>query len=156
MLGSVAAAGFVLLLGRLLMARGGPTLLGGLAVLNVAAVVLGASGGFGGLFNFLVFPQIRCYNRVCVFIAFWSLLAVGLLIDRWAAGGRSRRAWLVAGGLLAFGVWDVTYERQAPAHATLQARHHAWRSGSCAAWKRRCRRGGWSSNSRRRRTPRSG
>jgi len=130
-LGTVAAAGFVLLLGRLLMARGGPTLLGGLAVLNVAAVVLGSSGGLGGLFNFLVFPQIRCYNRVCVFIAFWSLLAVGLLVDRWAAGGRPRRAWLVAGGLLVFGVWDVTNERQAAAHAALQARHHAWAGFVC-------------------------
>jgi hypothetical protein len=125
-LGTVGALGFVALLGRLLMARGGPTLLGGLAVLNVAAVVLGSSGGLGGLFNFLVFPQIRCYNRVCVFIAFWSLLAVGLLADRWAAGGRPRSLWLVAGGLLAFGVWDLTTERQAPRHPVLQARHHAW------------------------------
>jgi phosphoglycerol transferase len=130
-LGTVAAVGFVLLLGRLLTARGGPTLLGGLAVLNVAAVVLGSSGGLGGLFNFLVFPQIRCYNRVCVFIAFWSLLAVGLLVDRWAAGGRHRRAWLVAGGLLVFGVWDVTNERQAPAHAALRAQQHAWAGFVC-------------------------
>jgi phosphoglycerol transferase len=125
-LGTVGAVGFLLLLGRLLMARGGPTLLGGLAVLNVAAVVLAASGGLGGLFNFLVFPQIRCYNRVCVFIAFWSLLAVGVLVDRWAAGGRPRRAWIAATVLLAFGLWDVTSEHQAPRHSVLQARHHAW------------------------------
>jgi phosphoglycerol transferase len=125
-LGTVGAVGFVLLLGRLLMARGGPTLLAGLAVLNVAAVVLGSSGGLGGLFNFLVFPQIRCYNRVSVFIAFWSLLAIGFVVDRWAAGARPRRVWAAAAILLAFGLWDVTSEHQAPRHSVLQARHHAW------------------------------
>ena len=130
-LGAVGAVGFVLLLGRLLVARGGPTLLGGLAVLNVSAVVLGSAGGLGGLFNYLVFPQIRCYNRVCVFIACWSLLAVGLLLDRWLAGGRRRRAWLVAGALLAFGVWDLTTTRQAPRHSAFQARHHAWSGFVC-------------------------
>lgn len=125
-LGAVGTVGFILLFGRLLVARGGPTLLGGLAVLNVAAVVLASSGGLGGLFNYLVFPQMRCYNRVCVFIAFWSLLAIGLWVDRWATGGRPRRLWLAAGALLVFGVWDVTTVRQAPPHKELQARHHAW------------------------------
>src|SRR5262245_5282043 len=86
-LGIVGVTGFLILLGRLLLFRNGPTLMSGLSILNVSAVLLGASGGFGGLFNFLVFPQIRCYNRVCVFIAFWSLLALGLLVDRWAARG---------------------------------------------------------------------
>jgi phosphoglycerol transferase len=125
-LGFVAAGGFLLLFGRLLVARDGPTLLGGLAVLNVAAVVLGSSGGFGGLFNFLVFSQIRCYNRVCIFIAFWSLLAVGLLVDRWAAGRRPRVVCVAALALMVFGVWDVTNERQAPHHAKLRADHAAW------------------------------
>ena len=85
-LGFVAAAGFVCSWAGSWWPAAGPTLLGGLAVLNVAAVALGSSGGLGGLFNFLVFPQIRCYNRVCIFIAFWSLLAVGA--SRRSLGGR--------------------------------------------------------------------
>ncbi|HKA06101.1 MAG TPA: hypothetical protein VKD71_02505 [Gemmataceae bacterium] len=125
-LGVVGVAGFVILLVRLLIARNGPSLLGGLAVLNLAALILGASGGLGGLFNFLVFPQIRCYNRVCVFVAFWCLLAVGLLVDRWAARGHSRRAWLAAAGLLFLGLWDVTSQRQAPHHSELQRKHECW------------------------------
>src|SRR5205823_1637784 len=123
-LGLVGVTGFVILLARLLMARSSMSLLGGLAALNVAALVLGASGGLGGLFNFLVFPQIRCYNRVCVFIAFWCLLAVGLLLDRWA--GPSRRVWLAAAGLLFLGLWDVTSQRQAPHHSELQRKHQCW------------------------------
>ncbi|HEX3152496.1 MAG TPA: hypothetical protein VHR66_30765 [Gemmataceae bacterium] len=125
-LGTIGTFGFFLLIGRLLVARGGPTLFGGLAVLNVAAVVLGSSGGFGGLFNYLVFPQMRCYNRVCIFIAFWSLLAFGLMVDRWAARGRARRTWIAGIALLVFGVADVTNEYQAPNHHELQAEHAAW------------------------------
>lgn len=125
-LGFVGVAGFIILLGRLLMARAGPTLLGGLSVLNVSALVLGASGGLGGLFNFLVYPQIRCYNRVCIFIAFWCLLAVAVLVDRWASRGHYRRAWIAAIGLLAFGLLDVTTLRQAPHHHELKANHVAW------------------------------
>jgi hypothetical protein len=99
--------------------------LSGLAVLNVSALLLGASGGLGGLFNFLVFAQIRCYNRVCVFIAFWSLLAIGLLLDRWL-GGRPIRLWLAAAFLLAFGLWDTTNQAQAPRHSAQTAQHVAW------------------------------
>src|SRR5262249_53758985 len=125
-LGIVGVTGFLILLGRLLLFRNGPTLMSGLSILNVSAVLLGASGGFGGLFNFLVFPQIRCYNRVCVFIAFWSLLAVGLLVDRWAARGWRGREMLVAAGLLLFGLWDTTSVHQAPRHSELRAQHAAW------------------------------
>src|SRR5262245_36754159 len=125
-LGTVGAIGFVVLLGRLLMARFGPTLLSGLAALNGAALVLGMSGGLGGLFNFLAFAQIRCYNRVCVFIAFWSLLAVGILIDRWAAHGWRGRGPLAAVALGLFGLWDITSIRQAPHHSELRAHHAAW------------------------------
>ncbi len=126
LLGFVGVAGFVVLCGRLLMPRAGTTLIGGLSALNIAAVVLGASGGLGGLFNFLVFPQMRCYNRVCVFVAFFCLLTVGLLVDKWAARGHRRRVWLAAAGLLLFGLWDLTSERQAPKHAELQKNHDAW------------------------------
>jgi hypothetical protein len=125
-LGTVGVVGFLVLLGRLLMVRGRPTLLSGLAALNGMALLLGASGGLGGLFNFLVFAQVRCYNRVCVFIAFWSLLAVGVLIDRWAARGWRGRGALAALALGLFGLWDITSIRQAPHHSELRAHHADW------------------------------
>lgn len=125
-LGTIGAIGFVVLLGRLLMPRHGPTLLSGLAALNGSALLLAMSGGLGGLFNFLAFAQIRCYNRVCVFIAFWSLLAVGVLIDRWAARGWRGRGPLAAFAIGLFGLWDVTSVRQAPHHSELRTHHAAW------------------------------
>ena len=125
-LGSVGALGFLILVFRLFLTREPPSLLGGLAMLNIAAVIVGASGGFGGLFNFLVFPQVRCYNRLSIFIAFWSLLTIGVLLDRWTRSGGSWQGWLIAIVIGGFGLLDVTSRRQAPSHLDLQQSHHIW------------------------------
>ncbi|HVK12789.1 MAG TPA: hypothetical protein VM597_28820, partial [Gemmataceae bacterium] len=50
-LGVVGVAGLVILLGRLLGGGGPARLEGGLAILTLSALLLGASGGFGSLFN---------------------------------------------------------------------------------------------------------
>ena len=52
-----------------------------LAVLNIAAILYATIGGFSSIFALLVSPQIRAPNRISVFIAFFSLLAVALLLD---------------------------------------------------------------------------
>ncbi len=62
--------------------------------MNIFSVLLATIGGFGSLFNFLVFAQIRCYNRLSIYIAMFSLFAAALLLDRfaawWLAAGRSK------------------------------------------------------------------
>jgi hypothetical protein len=55
-----------------------------LAVLNLAAVLLGTLGGFGSLFALLVTPQIRNYARINVLIGFLALFALVLLLERLA------------------------------------------------------------------------
>jgi phosphoglycerol transferase len=62
------------------------------ARLSVAALLLGTIGGFGSLLS-LVSPEIRAYNRISPFIAFFALAAVALWIDR-ATLARTR--WLRA------------------------------------------------------------
>jgi len=52
-----------------------------LSALNLSAVLLSTIGGFGTVFAYLVFPQIRAYNRISIFIAFFAILAVVLLLD---------------------------------------------------------------------------
>lgn len=111
-LGAVGSAGFLFLIGLLLCrtrARQGE-LVPALVALNIAAVLLATIGGFGSLFALLVTPQIRCYNRISVFIALFALFAVAILLDRarvwWQTHGH--RAWqfelalvlLTTGGLL--------------------------------------------------------
>jgi phosphoglycerol transferase len=85
-LGVVAAAGFLGLIGLLFVPRLGDGLRGAGTVvaasrLTLAAVLLATVGGFGSVFSLLVSPQIRAYNRISPFIAFFSLLAVALALD---------------------------------------------------------------------------
>lgn len=58
-----------------------PSLYKRLAVLNLSAVLLATVGGFGSLFALVVSPQIRTYNRISIFIAFFSLFAAALFLE---------------------------------------------------------------------------
>jgi phosphoglycerol transferase len=84
-----------------------------LSRLNITAVLAGTIGGFGALFNFLVFPEIRVYARICVYIAFFCLAAL-LSLLRWAeprvGGTRNKRLLFnfAAALLLLAGIWDLT------------------------------------------------
>lgn len=98
-LGVVGSIGFVLLLcwgGARIMGANArwlkqddQRLLSVAALLTLAATLLATIGGLGSLFAVLVSPQIRSLNRISVFIAFFSLLAVVLLLDR-GLGARLR------------------------------------------------------------------
>ncbi len=69
----------------------------------ILAIAVGTVGGLASLIEVFVTPDIRAWNRISVFIAFLSLLAVGLLLDscearsvarvaeRRSAGSRARR-----------------------------------------------------------------
>jgi len=76
--------------------------------LTLAAVLLATVGGFGSLFNLFVSAEIRAYSRLSPFIAFFSLVAVGLVAQRWY-GSTTRRSVLAPIGLclvFVFGIYD--------------------------------------------------
>jgi len=50
------------------------------AVLNVFMIILGCNGGIASLIAFIV-PFIRCYNRLSIFIAFYSLYIIVHYLD---------------------------------------------------------------------------
>jgi phosphoglycerol transferase len=106
-LGIVGTAGFLGLLVLLFIpdarSRVVP-LVHGASKLTLAALLLGTVGGFGVLFNLFVSPDIRAYNRISPFIAFFSLLAVVMTIDRLFRSPRACRA--VATVILVVGVAD--------------------------------------------------
>ena len=85
-LGAVGTAGFLGLLvllfapGAADRSRWGSTLLGA-SQLTLAALLLATIGGFGSLFSLLISPEIRAWNRITPFIAFFSLTAVALTMD---------------------------------------------------------------------------
>jgi phosphoglycerol transferase len=130
-LGLVGSAGFLILLGCLLVRSTNlPPLLNGLRILNVFAVLLGTIGGFGSLFNFLVYSQIRCYNRISIYVGFFALLAVAWLVGR-AFLAPSRPRWLKGLGCLVVGLgtvaglWDQTTASATPDYEQLSRAFHA-------------------------------
>jgi phosphoglycerol transferase len=90
-LGLIGSIGFLTLLGLLVYSafdlgrredKSTLNLLAHLSILNLSALLLGTIGGFGAIFNLLVSPQIRGYNRISVYIAFFSFFAVALTLER--------------------------------------------------------------------------
>jgi hypothetical protein len=109
-LGLIASIGFVILIGTLLVPSvrprtADPEVVAAAAGLTLALVLVGTIGGFGSLFSLLVSPEIRAYNRVCPFIAFFAWVAVALGLDAVSPQPRLWRAVLVL-AVLAFGIWD--------------------------------------------------
>jgi phosphoglycerol transferase len=97
-LGSVGVLGFLGLLGWLLVRKpdarhwaedGTGGLVSHLSILNLAAFLLATFGGIGALVALVITAKIRAYNRVSVFIAFFSLMAVALGLD-WLARNYAR------------------------------------------------------------------
>ena len=112
-LGLVGACGFLLLLA----AAGLPRILSWapalqpLALLNLAGFLVGTMGGLGSLFAYTVSPDIRCYYRICVYLAVFSFTAVLVAVDRLASRSHPARRRILhgaAGLAMALGILDVT------------------------------------------------
>jgi len=108
-LGLVGSVGFLALLGALLLPVGERRprrdLWRALAALNLLAVLIATTGGFGSLFAFVVTPNIRGYARMHVFVGFLGLFAAVLLLERLAR--RSARLGAVAcAAVVAIGLYD--------------------------------------------------
>ncbi len=88
----------------------------GAAAAGVAVcVVVGVTGGLSSLVRVFVTADIRAWNRLSVMIAFFSLIAVGLLLDE-ARGWLRARWWgTVAFSLLVVALLALTvYEETSP------------------------------------------
>ncbi len=93
-LGIFGSIGFLLLIGALFIKEsgreGGAVLLRNLGLLNLGGVLFATVGGFGTLFSLLISPKIRAYNRISIFIAFFSLFAFVMALD-WLADKAKER-----------------------------------------------------------------
>lgn len=104
-LGVVGSAGFLVLLVWLFVPRLDARLahgdtLAAASRLMLAAVLLATVGGLGSLFNLLVSPDIRAYNRISPFIAFFSFTAVALVLDDVVRSRRARAGVAIAVALV--------------------------------------------------------
>jgi phosphoglycerol transferase len=131
-LGAVGSLGFILLLLVLIFpfdlnARGVLKLS---AAFNIGCFLLATIGGYGTLFNYIVTPDIRAYNRIVVFVAFFAFLAVAWALEKGVkrlGPSAGARAMAIAGlALLLFlGVADQSSPAKIPKYAENAA---AWRS----------------------------
>lgn len=112
-LGLVASAGFLILCGVLFNSfasrkkqESREWIFADFLSLSVLVLVLtGTIGGFGGIFNFFVTPQVRCYNRVSIFIAGLSLIMIAVLLHKI----KRKQKWIfyiVCGFVLMIGLKD--------------------------------------------------
>ncbi len=102
-LGVIGGAGFVALLALALLPFRKQWPAGPLSALVLYLVFLGSIGAFGSIFNLIVTPQIRAYNRIVVFIGFLSVAAAFWWVDRFSltrTGRWTRRLRAPALGLL--------------------------------------------------------
>jgi len=128
-LGLVGTCGLFALLLTLFLSRtprGDLRLQGPLAKLNLAALLIGTTGGFGYLFALRVSPQIRGWARISIFIAFFSLMAVALLLEhvrrhRIKTTGARLLFKLGLGGILVAGIFDQMPQPLVPDHAAARA-----------------------------------
>ena len=100
----------------------------GLATLTITAILLATTGGFS-TFVAVIWPQIRAWNRLSVFIAFFSLTAVALLLG---LVERRLRGLVFAGVLavvLAVGVFDQTTKAYVPPYDAVKS---AWDADAAA------------------------
>ena len=130
-LGLIGSLGFVMLLLRVVgwkMQTRNASLFERLSVLNIAGVLLASIGGIGAVIA-LIFPHIRAYNRMSVYIALFSIFAVVLLLEQvWQKGARTtagRWGLSAAFGLIVFGgLFDQTTPQFIPpyeqSHADFQ------------------------------------
>jgi len=126
-LGFVGSIGFLALLAQLFFRRSeSNTLLADLSILNIFAVLLATIGGFGSLFALFASPAIRSYNRISVFIAFFSLLAVAIGIEwfyerRVKTGAARIVFYVVVGVMCVAALLDQTSRGYIPQYAQIKS-----------------------------------
>jgi len=116
LIGSLGFLGLMIVLLGLGVTRGrdrSPPLLFVLAALSAISVLFGVTGGLSWVLGIAGFTDIRSWNRISIFIAFYSLVAVGIALDRLVARSRAfpHKALAVSGVavlMVAIGVLDQT------------------------------------------------
>lgn len=107
-LGLVGSVGLVLALGSVVVAVGarGDRPRGPVAEIGVVMVTLmltGVAGGFDWLTGLAGLTEIRAWGRVSIVLAFWSLVTVAVVVERWMRR-RPRPVWQPAAMAVLIGV----------------------------------------------------
>ncbi|MGL6072956.1 MAG: hypothetical protein ACRC8S_02220 [Fimbriiglobus sp.] len=116
-IGFLASCGYIALLAVCFLPVRRSETLGPLSALTLFATLYATTGGFGAVFNLLVSPQVRCPNRISIYIAFAALFVVCRAVDRFffSRSGIVKSLRIpVFGVILLFGIWDQTNDQWFP------------------------------------------
>jgi hypothetical protein len=110
-LGAAGSVGLVILLAALVLPNRRVWPYGPVGVLAAFIILFATIGGLASLFNLMVFDQIRCTNRISIYLAFICLYAALLPLDRFLVtrtGWARRVRYPAVAALIALGVIDQT------------------------------------------------
>jgi phosphoglycerol transferase len=109
-MGFIGALGFLCLMGIVFFQRIFSSTLVRLSQLNLVALLLSTVGGFGVILAYLVTPQIRAYNRISVFIAALSFMALAIILNKTIKNSIYKNTVFIIISLFIaiFGIWDQT------------------------------------------------
>ncbi len=115
-MGGIASVGFILLLLTAVFPRKRPDWINTLAICAIGGLLFATIGGFGSLLNFVLSPWIRAYNRISIYLVFFSLLFMAYHLNRFFVVAYRHRwtSYLVLGILLVFGLADQTSPSMVP------------------------------------------
>lgn len=139
-LGLVGSIGLLVLLGWMLLRTIRPKarpddpaeaertdLFAALSGMTVVGVLLATVGGISVLVAMLGSANVRSYNRISIFLAMFSFVAVAMLLDRifrnLSAKGKTPAVIAIAAAVLLVGVLDLTSPKLVPAYGTLKAEY---------------------------------
>ncbi|MDD4321924.1 MAG: hypothetical protein PHH31_10325, partial [Acidaminococcaceae bacterium] len=127
-MGITGSLGFLFLILGLFHKTSNKKIFTDLSKLNILAVLLGTIGGLGSLFALIISPSIRAYNRISVYIAFFSIFAVMLLLENISYKYfKTKKANIlycsVLGLILVFGIFDQTTGSLVPNYSSLKAEY---------------------------------
>lgn len=100
-LGVIGSIGFIVLTLSLFIKHTNETIKK-LSILNICSFILASIGGVGTFIAILFIPSIRGYNRISVFIAYFSILGICIIIDKI----KIKYKYVIALALLVIGLYD--------------------------------------------------
>ena len=98
-------------------------LFGAIQVLTILSILLGVCSGLGQIVALVGITKIRDYNRISVYILFFTSLAFVFCLDRFIKNRRLKNTWLciIAAFLVAFHLVDVQPWHLVKAHSEVES-----------------------------------
>lgn len=97
-----------LLINFLFLRRRHKTIHDKLGLLTICAILFATIGGFSSLFALLVISTFRCYNRISIFIGFFSFMPLVLALNKYQKKIPILANYAVLAAVLLIGIFDQT------------------------------------------------